>query len=296
MTINSMESFGAVSDGKPTYLDSTKLIEGHKYTCLTFVVNSSAKLTVKNAGYFTFYVKSVDNAILTAQVFNIADFVNKGLTAKYLTHKPVQISFTASIYYGRWSLIVDEIKLWDGDFDRSLFLGKIDVDTDDLDRFTRRTGVNINLAAWKTESFGSLADGNAGAFAVLANSVVAHLSGYNKLWGVELEDLMEVALYALQALYQSYKVLNDVDIITNAQKSKILASIDMTAASSKMHDVIIDACTGVLNKTSSQHLYAVLVQRSINMSVNDMNLIYLYKAMPLGATTRLADGTELMKY
>lgn len=294
MQINSMTSFGAANS--INYLDSTKLIENNDYECVAFVVNSSAGVTKRESGYFTFYLKSVDNTILTAQLFNIDNFIEKGFGAKYLLHKPVKVKFTAQIYYGRWSLILKDIQLWEGEFDRSLFLGKLNIDLSEIIRWTQKTGVTVPYNEWECTSFAELADGNAGAFAALACTTISHLETYNNLWGIDYIALAEVALCSLKALFNYYKLKEEFPIVLRTKVLEILSRISAENAHSPNLAVINDSCASIVGLGEPQHLYSNLVNRCINATIKDMKLIYLYKGMPLGAATKAFDDVELVKY
>lgn len=294
MNIDSMTSFGDVDTVK--YLDSTKLIENNDYECVAFVVNSTSGITKRESGYFTFYLKSVDNTILTAQLFDVENFVKSGFNAKYLMHKPVIVKFTAQIYYGRWSLILRDIKLWEGDFNRSLFLGKLTVDTSEILRWSHKTGVLVPINEWECTSFAELADGNAGAFAVLAGATLNHLEAYNNLWGIDYIALSEIALCTLKALFNHYKLKEEFPVVLRSKLLDILTRSNLENDKSPNSAVINDACASILGLGTPQHLYSNLVCRSIMNTIKDMKLIYLYKSMPLGAGTTTFDGIELVKY
>jgi hypothetical protein len=296
MKIESMNSFGNAQDSDAVkYLDRTELIEGQSYERLAFVANNNSGIDRNENGFFTFYLKTIDNAILTAQLFNVNDFVRSGGIAKMLIHKPVKVSFIAQIYRGRWSLLLKDIKLWNGEFNTSLFLGKIKVDTDKILSASRKTEVFIDVASWEEASFSSLADGNAGAFAIMANAVLEHARNYVDLWGVEYEMFTTVILHTLKTLYIKYSLQEEMPFVpVNDISEKIYTQLS-GITDKTIKAVCFESCSAIAGLCKPQHLYAILANRLINETITDLHLIYTCKGMPLGAITTV-DGVQLVRY
>lgn len=294
MTIEKMTSFSELNKG-PKYLDSTELVEGNQYERLAFVANASSGVTKRESGYFTFYLKTVDNVILTAQLFNVEKFVESGFTAKVLLHKPVKVKFSAQIYRGRWSLLVSEIEFWEDSFDRSKFLGKLEVNTDIIEHYSLKTGIPVNTAEWADASFAGLADGNSGAFLVVASALLAHMETYQSLWNIDVDQLATVAIYTLKALFRYYCLQETLPVVTKKHLYDELSKVTLAAASSPMEYAIIDSCTEALHMGESTHLYARLVNRCCQDIIKDIRMVYLYKSMPMGGSTYV-ENKELVKF
>lgn len=293
MEIRSLTAFG---ESAIPYLDSTKLLEDKKGECIAFVTSSKAGTTKLMDGFFTFYLKAIDGVVIPARMFNILDFVEKGYNAVALRHKPVKVKFTSQIYNGRWSLILEDISVWEGDFDRSLFVGKLKNTSDELERLMRKTAVSINLSEWEMASFADLAGGNVGGYIALANSVISRLESYKGLHGIQFDILMEATLYSLKVYFKLLSLKDRFSVVPAKDILSVYEQINLELANNGNHDVICDACRGALELGAPQHLYSNLISRSIHSALEDMQLIYLYKSMPLGASTYTFDDIELVKF
>lgn len=277
------------------YLDSTELVEGMRFKRVAFAVNNSSGTDKRSMGYFTFYLKSVDNSIITGQLFNVINFINSGFTANLLIHKPVLIDFTAQIYLGRWSLILHDIKVWDGAFNRNAFIGSLEVNTSFIQQMAAMCGVNIQIEQWKHASFADLGDFNIGAFAVLADSTLRKLYSYAPLWNIDITYLMTVGLIALDIKFRYYELLAEYPIIRPEDRLNLVNSKLAAFKDNPLKDVVLDIAMAILDGGKPHHLYAVLVHSAIESCVKDIKTVYVYKSMPKGATA-YCEGSELVKY
>lgn len=294
MEIRSMDSFGQ-SDSLP-YLKSSELVEGQSYKRLAFVVNTNSGITKRMDGYYTFYLKSVDNAMLTAQLFNVKDFIMKGFTVKAFIHKPVLVEFTATIFKGRWSLLIEKIELWDKDFEHNLFLDTLNVDNKLLNEVCYETGYNVNIAEWNSSSFPDLIDSTFGAFSVLANAVLSLMKSYKILYGIDLIDLEKTALITLETLFSYYSYKERYPIVRPSTLSTLIGSVTNRTANDDLQEIIVDSCKAAIGMGNPTHLYSILINKSIKTVINDFHLICLNKSMPMGAATKISDDLTLIKF
>lgn len=300
MEVKNMNSFRTgkaelTGNSEFPYLDSTELVEGMRFKRVAFAVNNSSGVDKRSMGYFTFYLKSVDNSVITGRLFDVIDFIDGGFTAKLLIHKPVLIDFTPQVYLGRWSLILHDIKLWDGAFNRNAFISSLNVNTSFIEQMVDMCGVYSQIEQWKKASFAELGDFNIGAFAVLADSTLRKLYSYEPLWDIDITDLMTIGLIALDTKFRYYELLAEYPIIRPEDRLNLVNSKVATYRDSPLKDIVLDVVMAILDGGKPHHLYAVLVHSTIESSIKDIKTVYVYKSMPKGATAYY-EGSELIKY
>lgn len=294
MVIESMEAFGK-KDTEDNYLRVNKLIDGNTYSKVAYVTNTSSGMTKLDSGFYTFYVKDCCGIVIPARLFNVKSFINSGYTVKYLLHKPVLIDFTAQVYKGRWSLLIDSIKPWDGDFDLELFKGKLTVPMQRLEKLQEVTNVSLALTEWECTSVPEIYDGNVGSFAVMANAVLGHLQAYKAIPAIDFGILMRTTAHTLQSLFTKYKKTAVFPFVTNTAMMEELTFIKH-CTSDEEQEYVLDSCMEVLGLAKAKMIYGIIINNTIKSVINELNLCKALTVMPTGSSTWVSGvNTELIK-
>ena len=273
MVIESMEAFGK-NITEDNYLHVDKLIDGNSYSKVAYVTNTSSGMTKLDSGFYTFYVKDCCGIVVPARLFNVKSFVDSGYTVKYLLHKPVLINFTAQVYKGRWSLLIDSIKPWEGDFDLELFKGKLTVSMQRLEKLQEVTNVSLALTEWECTSVPEIYDGNVGSFAVMANAVLGHLQAYKSVPAID---------FAVFPFVTNTAMMDELTFIKHC-------------TSDEEQEYILDSCMEVLGLAKAKMVYGIIVNNTIKSVINELNLCKALAVMPTGSSTWVSGvNTELIK-
>ena len=132
------------SDERVGCLDIREFVDGKTFKRLAFVQKVKSGVSVYETGYYTFYVKDVNGNVLAARLFNVKNFIESGFTASLYKNKPVIMEFSSQIYNGQWSLVVDKIDLWTGDFPFARFRGSVDAAKDFITGSTNLSITNVD--------------------------------------------------------------------------------------------------------------------------------------------------------
>ena len=276
------------------YLDTTELVDGAPFTKLAYVVNSSAGITKLDSGYFTFFLKDVNANTIRAQLFDVKDFVESGFTVKALLNKPVKVSFTAQIYNGKWSLIIKKIELWDGDFDYSVFRGKVTCDGTALENFvTETTGQSLDYK-YSTLSLASVCDGRCGGFLKLMDSVRVWIGNFYDLPCIEQKGLDTVFLCAMHVYCLFLEEKEKYPIVPSGKVFSILNNLEQQVDGTKYSFEVMDCCRALLGCSKPQHIYSHLVCKGIKHCNDNLNLVYTNAGLSKGALTTIG-GEELLR-
>lgn len=296
MEINSMRAFND-PNSEYTYLDSSELVEGNRYKRLALVLNVNYGNDKFDMGYFSFYLKTADGMILSAPLFNVNNFIEKGFVANSLTGKPVVVEFMAQIYRGRWSLILTSINLWEGAFDRTKFVSELDVSTDTIEKALSicDSRVSVSLDLWKIASFEELAGGTIGAFAQLARMLFLNLESFRNMWGIDIESLFSTAAIALNVQYKVYKLKEKYPKVRDEMALDILNDLRIKWDGDVKKDAILNIASSILFDTQPDHLYASLIKDTLDNALNNIKMLYLYKSVPTGGMLEYGHR-KLVKY
>lgn len=286
-----------IDGGSSKYLDVTELADGVRFERLCFVINHSAGTTKLGSGYFTFYVKDKNANVIRAQLFDVKDYVEQGFTAKMLVNKPVLLKFYAQIYNGRWSLIIEHISLWEGEFDYPMFRGSVPCDSVQLKTIASKImGSSYQIPhEYSIVSFPSICDGRCGGYLKLMDASMRTLLNYKDLPSIGTQSLLEVFFYAMEAYYNYNLKLSKFPIVPSNELFDILNMIEVKVKDNPFHFEIIDTCRSVMGITKPQHIYAHLVCNAIEENKNMFSLIYTNASLSKGSLTQVG-GVELLRY
>lgn len=267
--------------------------EGCIMTAVCLVTKAYAGLTKQESGFFTFYVKDVNANVFPARLFNVNDFIKKGYIAKSFENKPVTIKFTPQIFKGSWSLLVEDIVPYSGDFDYESFRGKVSTDSSILDNkyyLVNPDGAGYN-PEYKTVAFNSICGGKCGGFFKLITSVAKNLENYsNNIPGVTSKELYTVFFYTVEVLYTKYKLMEEFEILNQTDLFNALLRVESKCVGDSMHSVIMDSCRAIIGFGTPQHLIAHLIYNQIQQECYSLELIEKNNALAKGFSTTVRNG------
>ena len=282
------------------YLDLSKLEVGQQYSKVAYLLNYKTGLTQLEEGFYTFYLKDCNANVTVARLFNVEQFIESGLKVMALAHKPVRINFIAQSYAGSISLVLTDIELYEGDFDYDLFIGKL-ADAKQSLLFVSKVlsklkGNEIMLPSnYADVPVSRIAGGRCGGYASLLRMATQRLLSYEKLPGINLSVLFSV-FNAVQDRYFNYlRKLDTIDVLNKAQKMQEVQSCYNKYSGDDNLSIIVDTFTAIIGLGKAEHLYANLICNAIKDSIRDMDTIYTYNVMVLGATKEVGD-LLLVKY
>ena len=279
------------------YLDVSELADGVHFDRLAYVTDSRAGTTKMGSGYFTFYVKDRNANVVRAQLFDVKDYVEKGFIAKTLVNKPVSMRFLAQIYNGQWSLIIENIQIWDGDFDFASFRGSVVCDGTKLKAIAAKImGASYQIPhEYSIISLANICDGRCGGYLKLMDATMHTLTNYKDLPCIDMTGLLETFFYAMEAFYNYNLKLNKFPIIPSNEIFDILNMIEMKVRDNPYHLEIADACRSILGVSKPQHIYAHLICNAVKECMDMFSLVYTNAGLAKGSLTQVG-GAELLRY
>lgn len=280
-------------------LDILQLKEGETYTRLCYVTGIKSGLTKMEKGFFTFYVKDKNANIIAARLFNIADFIHSGFVANAFVDKPVKLTFMAQKYNGGWSLVIEEIELWTGDFDYSSFIGQVECVDDTLKSilgliYENEVDIQSTLDLYRTKRFDSVCGGRVGGFLLLAEHTAAALL---RLYDFDFMDknLLKTYLISISAYYDYLTIVEKYPIIQMSEVLKLFNKVSVMNKDVDCLEEVLDTCRALFNLGKPQHLYSHLITNAINNNIKMYDMLYRYNSMPAGCTTYIG-GETLLRY
>lgn len=294
--LNSISLSGAKNVSDFPNLDIREFVEGEKYKRLAFVQKVKFGMSVYESGYYTFYVKDVNSNVLAARLFNVRDFVESGATANLYKNKPVVIEFSAQIYNGQWSMVIDKIDLWTGEFDYTKFRGSIEADDVWIRECANRIFGSSDMVSdvYFTDTLSKIADGRCGGIAKLLEMSLHTAESLTGLPEVEVAQVIAVIFYAIEAIYQYEKMQDTLSVVSNTMLLQRINKTKEITAGMELQQYYIDAVVSVYGYGKPQMLYSNLAMQIIDMCRRELDLIYSNLKIPVGATTTVS-GMELIR-
>lgn len=261
--------------------------------CLVYNVKSGT--SVNNTGYFTFYVKDELGNQIPARLFNVKDFIDKGFDAMYFKRKPVLISFYAQMYCNQWSLVIESIELYTGEFDYSKFFGKLDdIKTDQLEKIVSEAIDGYVLPdKYRTKSYTELYDGMCGGALHMFVNLVRNVLVY-KYEPIDIRELVGTTVIAFDAYTMYIEKLEEFDIVLSSEIFNILRVIENKYNNCTYLEQAIDAARSIIGLTNPQNIYSHIIVSVFNTLKDNIKLTLLCRQLPKACVTRIGDK-EVMR-
>lgn len=279
------------------YLDISVLEEGKRYTKVALVTNTTSGITKYDSNFFTFMIKDINANTVRAQLFNVANAIEKGFTSIFLRGKPVTITFITQIYNGQLSLILEDISLYTDNFDYSLFIGRVNVNADRLKLLAKQLTndeviISLNFA---NTSLSFLCGGKCGGFLKLFDSTIKALYAYADFPGININDLLKVCLYTMPVYFDYLEMKDKFPIINQDSLFSLLHSLEASTSKNPLQYQITDTARALLEVTRPQHIYSHLIVKAVKSLEEQFNLITINNTLTKGTLTRVGDS-ELIRY
>lgn len=284
------------SDERVGCLDIREFVDGKTFKRLAFVQKVKSGVSVYETGYYTFYVKDVNGNVLAARLFNVKNFIESGFTASLYKNKPVIMEFSSQIYNGQWSLVVDKIDLWTGDFPFARFRGSVDAAKDFIMRLAHNCFGSYDLVKdeYFTVALTSIADGRCGGVAKLLEMSLSMSSALTNLPEIDVKAVQIVIFYAIEALYQCETMHDTLSIVSNTQLLQRITKTKELTTGQEFQQYIIDAIVSVYGYGKPQMLYSNLALQIIDSCRKQLDLVYCNLKIPTGMSTAVS-GFELIR-
>lgn len=282
------------------YLDMNSIQECIPLTALAYVSDASTGISKLDTGFVTFYLKDVNSNLVTARLFNVADFMLSGVKVSTFRHKPVKVKFVVQEFRGNPSLVIDGvhgIEVYHGDFDYECFIGSIHVDTAELEFI----GKNIFGEEWALPaeyqyfSTDTVAKGRVGGFLKIFSMALCTLKGYADLTGLEYSELCTVFYRSMEAYYEVLRSQTVYDNLHALKKYEVFHRIRERYASDDSSYLIVDTVSSVLGYNKPLHFISHLICDAVTSAIKGLDLLYVNNSLPLGAKI-CTGGGELLKY
>lgn len=271
---------------------------GKKYTKVAYLSNVSIGIQRNDFGFATFYLKDYEGNLITAKLFNIADFMMSGVNATLMRKHPVELTFVVQEFNGI-SLIIDDkagIHVWEGNFPYAEFLGKVNVDTSTIQTVGEQVIPDYKInAMMQSASFDSIAQGRAGGFLKVFDMALATIYGYNDVVGVNFRDLI-FTFYNVMDLY--------FDVLTQRQKmnnfedmfdDEILHNARVKFKDDDRKMPIINSLRALISNSKPIGFDDFVIKNAVETAMTSLNAAYQLNITPIGVRTNVG-GVSLLKY
>lgn len=285
------------------YLDISTLEPARVYTKVAYVLDSKSGYTKTESGFYTFYVKDINGNKITARIFNITDFINKGFDVVYLKRKACKMTFTLQVWNGSYSLVLTDIEPYSGALDHSKFLGSVDRASEiltGLEKFLTKIFVGQGLEVklpheYVSTSLSSLANGSCGGYLQLLNLVVNSITGFTTVHGIDNKELLKIFYFSQEHYFKHLKRREMFEIVPSSELATLITEMNLQLQGQGVKDIVIDTVLALLEIDKPKHLYANIIYKIFRNNEQILSYIESYKLMPNGSTKRIGDDL-LLKY
>lgn len=288
-------------------LDAKILEEGKQYNnIICYVVGNRAGVTVYNKGYYTFFVKDINGNVLPAQIWDPANFIASGIEVSKMKHVCVLLSFTAQIYNGSWSLVVNgsAIEVCTPEtmaelgvsFDIAIFRGRVEPgDTSELDTaFQKYTGLPLP-AMFTTLSLPTICQGRVGGYAKIVSAAYKSLKEtYGNLKEIDFDLLAETYVVTIQAYAVYLKAVDSGEMTTAHRVADVIVSIRQ-GYRTEVVEQAIDTTLALIGSAAPEHLFAHLIVGELKSKIQAFDLIYRNTTIPKHMSAQIG-GLKLTNY
>lgn len=265
---------------------------------ICYVLNYTSGVSTLEKGFYKLYLKSSDDVIITAMIFDIKDFINSGFDIARLKNKFIKISGTVNSDFSNNSIILSSIEEVDIDFeDRAKFVGEVE-NLDELYSEIREMLSSIDSsyslpAIYKNKNYSNIMGGKKGGYVKFVWKWLMNITLYSDI--CEDSSLLMSSTYRCILNYAKY--LERVDLhplISNKDKMDILREISIDDTESSM--IACDAMSSILGVSTPEHLYSYIIFNTFNLVVQMSEISDAWKGLPVGGVKLLKGNTKLVKY
>lgn len=282
-----------VMEESVNYLNLKKIREYKEDEYVAYVHDVSIGETRYNDGFVKFFLKDCNSNIVIARLFNVEDFMLSGVNAAAFKHKPVIFRGIAQVFNGSISIVISGktgIKVYDGDFDYSKFIGKLEVDLSDLEKAASSLGFSLPNQ-WFTVPLGNLACGKVGGFAKIVE--VSHNCLKTFLEGEP--QLLPIFLVTMDYWHRYLKSKQNTEVFDYLDSYDYAMQINTRFADDDNKMIYLDAFNAVIGAKKPRHLFAHLIKNAVDFAISNVSLQIKFDSQVL-ATTCSVGGVELSKY
>lgn len=296
-----MESLGnsAKNESVQKYLNLSTMPEFKPFECLAYVHDVSLGVSKFDSGFIRFFVKDCKANITTATLFDVENFLLSGIDAMAFKHKAVKLTAVAQEYRGRKTLIIDGVKgitLYDGEFDYSKFVGRVDYDLTGVESMVERTGISLDTGEWLAEPIDTLMKGRNGGYCRLIEVVGGILQSV--AGGMSDKDVKELETAFMVVANYYYRYLKRFQHLEGIGELGVYSLVNQLNAQYNGDDsvtVYIDALLAVTGAAKPRHLIAHVISNAFTMAKQTLELTVAFETVPMGMKCYVG-GVELSKY
>lgn len=263
-----------------------------------YVINTKSGIAANSSAFFTLYVKTADSVVVPVQLFNIENYIQKGLELSSFKGSFIELSGTVTVYRGSYSIIgSDVVKLGVTALsteDRAKFIGKVP-NVDELFGEVNTALLNVDESMklpviLKTRAYPNIFDGCVGGYVRFINLWMYQLLPYCEEYG----GILLKMFYTCVLHYSKYlDRLSTVDFITAIEKLEILKQLDSIEDESLLEG---DALQAILRLGSPEHLFAHILFDTFNLVEDIMKKQSMWKRLPVGGVQSLEGKSILKRY
>lgn len=292
-----MESYGrSINGGMQKELDMTKIPEAVPVTKLAYVHDVKLGRTKYDSGFITFLLKDCHAKIVPARLFDVADAMMNGISIAGFKHKPVELRCIAQAFNGSLSLVIDGatgIKVYDGDFDYDMFIGKVESDLTDYREALKGAVADVDenwiSRDWSRMPLESVADGKIGGYAKVVEIA------FSALKPQMTDELLQAFTVTASYYYEYLKTKQTMDVLGSLSAYKYLNTVTQRFSESESKLVYLDCLRSTIEMDKPLHLYAHLVKGAFRFAEQSLLLSQRFETQASG-TKSYVGGVELSKY
>lgn len=281
-------------------LDTTKLSEFQEIECIAYVQSGYPGVTKYQKGYVTFVLKDCNANVVRATLFDVEDFMRSGLNVALFKRKPAIVRGTVQNFNNSTSIILSEtqpVELYQGEFDYSRFVGKIEFNKDYIEDVGRRVlGEDYHFPTkMQTASVDSVGQGRVGAFGKVFEMTMTFLCTMKGIPGVDFEELMWVFFHSMDSFFDAVTAEQKVDVLDGLNSYDVIEKVNLVYREDDHRLLMIDTVRSLMRFANPSHLVAHLICRGYENSIKALELSLVNASLPLMAKTKVG-GDDLLKY
>lgn len=271
---------------------------GKKYTKVAYLTNVSMGTQKNEFGFVTFYLKDCEGNLITAKLFNVADFMMSGINVTMMRKHPVELTFVVQEFNGI-SLVIDGdkgIQVWDGDFPFEKFLGVVEVDTSTIEGVGSQVIQDYKLnAMMRTASLDGIAQGRAGGFLKIFDMALAQICGCNNIVGLNFQDLVFVFYNTMELYFEVLMQRQKVNNFEDMFDDEILHNARMKFKGDERMLPIVNSLRILIGNVKPVGIEDFIIKHAVDTALTTLNAAYQLNITPTGMRTNVG-GVSLLKY
>lgn len=282
------------------FLNINKLLPGEVKEHIAYLQRATIGTDRSSSAFASFYLKDENGQQIIGRKFQLNSFDNLGFELSTLRNSPVKLTYYADNWQGQVTLRVEKIEKYTGEFPYGRFLGNYDKAEDSLAYINKLLSTHSPEAeqfptSYLGKNYITICGGITGGYIKFMRGVFGMLAGYSGMPGVELSELLQVAVSVFKLHADYLEVQERFDVTPTGEYFRMVETYSKTLADNRLRNIAADAMSAVMGLTDPQHLYSHIISGSLLKTMELFKLSYSYPLVAQGSV-KVEGELKLARY